>query len=106
MSKGKSKKAKKTFDWIEAILFAIIATFLIKSFFIQSYMVFSGSMKNTLLINDFLFVNRLKYSTNIPFPSEEILRYRNPKRGDIIVFKFPAIYMYCKWFIVFFPIYI
>lgn len=82
-------KSDKFFDWIEAILFAIVATFLLKSFFIQSYMVFSGSMLNTLQINEFLFVNRLKYSTNIPFTSEELVRYRNPERGDIVVFKFP-----------------
>ncbi len=86
---NESPKKKKAFDWLEAILFAFVATFLIKSFFIQSYMVFSGSMENTLLVNDFLFVNRLKYSSNIPFSSEEILRYNNPKRGDIVVFKFP-----------------
>ncbi|MEO0234829.1 MAG: signal peptidase I [candidate division WOR-3 bacterium] len=82
-------KEEKIIDWIDAILFAVVATFLLKSFFIQSYMVFSGSMLNTLQINDFLFVNRLKYSTNVPITSEEIIRYRNPKRGDIVVFKFP-----------------
>lgn len=82
-------KREKTLDWIEAILFAIVATFLLKSFFIQSYMVFSGSMLPTLQINEFLFVNRLKYSTNVPFSSEELVRYSNPKRGDIVVFKFP-----------------
>ncbi len=92
--RNKNKGIKKTnkqkaFDWVEAILFALVAVFLIKSFFIQSYMVFSGSMENTLLVNDFLFVNRLKYSSNIPFSSEEILRYSNPVRGDIVVFKFP-----------------
>ncbi len=89
--KDKTDKTKKDrmFDWMEAILFAAVAVFLIKSFFVQSYMVFSGSMKNTLLINDLMFVNRLKYSSNIPFSSEEILRYRNPVKGDIVVFKFP-----------------
>lgn len=91
MSREKREKTRqeKTVDWIEAILFALVAAFIIKSFFIQSYMVFSGSMERTLLINDFLFVNRLKYSTNLPFTSEELIRYRNPQRGDIIVFKFP-----------------
>ena len=87
-SKPKTQK-EKIFDWIEAILFAAVAVFLIKSFFIQSYMVFSGSMMNTLLINDLMFVNRLKYSSNIPFTSEEIIRYNDPKKGDIVVFKFP-----------------
>ncbi|MDY6788195.1 MAG: signal peptidase I [candidate division WOR-3 bacterium] len=91
MNKNKKTKTakQKAFDWAEAILFALVAIFLIKSFFMQSYMVFSGSMENTLLVNDLVFVNRLQYSSNIPFTSEEIIRYSDPKRGEIIVFKFP-----------------
>jgi signal peptidase I len=46
-------------------------------------------MENTLLVGDFLFVNKFLYGAKIPFTDSRLPGLREPRRGDIIVFKFP-----------------
>jgi signal peptidase I len=81
----------KTREYIESILIAVIIALFVRSVFIQAYKIPSGSMEPTLLIGDHLLVNRLSYVVKIPyiFGDKVIYTLGKPKRGDIIVFRYP-----------------
>ena len=74
-------------DWIEPLLIAIIAVTIIKTFFIQNFKIPSGSMEDTLLVGDYLFAVKFLYGTHIPFTDTFIWKIRDPRPGDIIVFR-------------------
>jgi len=78
------------------IVFIILVVSVIRVFFAQAFNIPSGSMKPTLLIGDFILVNKLVYGDwafGIPFTNVTFFTYKNrltkPDRGDIIVFKYP-----------------
>ncbi len=75
---------------IEAILVAILLALLIRTFFVQAFKIPSGSMKQTLQIGDHILVNKFIYGIRIPFLRSAIVAFKKPKRGDIIVFKYPV----------------
>jgi len=60
------KKKTKTREWLDAIVFAVIAASIIRVFFIEAYTIPSGSMEKSLLIGDFLFVSKVNYGARIP----------------------------------------
>ena len=74
---------------IEAILIAVVLALFIRTFIIQAFKIPSGSMKETLKIGDHILVNKFIYGVKLPFSQTTIIPVKNPKRGDIIVFKFP-----------------
>ncbi len=82
---------KKQKIWKEAKswLIAIGIILFLRGFVVQTFNVPTGSMKDTILIGDFLIVNRLKYGIKLPFSDKYIVRYNKPKKGDIIVFRYP-----------------
>ena len=85
-----SKPAKgKVRENIEALVIAVILALFIRAFVVQAFKIPSGSMENTLLIGDYILVNKFIYGVKIPFTGITVLPISNPKRGDIIVFKFP-----------------
>src|SRR6201986_964876 len=66
--KNRYKRRKKSTarEWVDAFAFAIIAAALIRIFFIEAYVIPSGSMENTLLIGDYLFVSKVNYGPRVP----------------------------------------
>ena len=83
-------KNKSVFrEYAEAIVVAAILALFIRTFVVQAFKIPSGSMKNTLLVGDHLLVNKFLYGTHIPFTNMILMPIRDPKRGDIIVFKYP-----------------
>jgi signal peptidase I len=113
--KTAKKKKSKTREWADAILFAVIAATLIRSFFIEAYTIPTPSMERSLLVGDFLFVSKLSYGARTPmtpiaFPFAhhtmpllgtkaywdgwELNYHRLPgfsevKKGDVVVFNYP-----------------
>ena len=103
-------------EWISALLFAIIAATLVHSYFIQPYIIPTGSLEKTLLIGDFLFVSKFHYGARTPtsavsfpmvhdtfpiikkrsylkkpqLPYFRLPGFQNVKRNDIVVFSWPA----------------
>ena len=63
---GNKKKKTKTREWVDAIVFAVVAATIIRVFFIEAYTIPSGSMERSLLIGDFLFVSKVNYGARIP----------------------------------------
>jgi signal peptidase I len=90
-------KAKGGFlELIKTIVYALLLAGLIRTLFFQPFWIPSGSMKPTLLIGDFLFVNKMAYGYSrysCPFslcPIEGRILGREPERGDVVVFKHPT----------------
>lgn len=73
-------------DWTPVI----VAVLLIRSFVVEAFMVPTGSMLNTILVGDFMLVNKFVYGVKLPFTDKTIIPVSGPKRGDIIVFRFPV----------------
>lgn len=87
--KVQTKKKGALRENIEAIAIAIVLALFIRTFVVQAFKIPSGSMKDTLLIGDHILVNKFIYGIRLPFSNATIIPVKNPKRGDIIVFKFP-----------------
>jgi len=85
----RKKKKSGLRENIEAILVAIVLALFIRTFVIQAFKIPSGSMKETLLIGDHILVNKFIYGVKVPFLQTTIVPIKNPKHGDIVVFKFP-----------------
>jgi signal peptidase I len=111
----KAKKKSKSREWADAIVFAVIAATLIRTFFIEAYTIPTPSMERSLLVGDFLFVSKLNYGPRIPmtpiaFPFAhhtmplintkaywdgwELGYHRLPgfgevEKGDVVVFNYP-----------------
>ena len=67
-----------------------IAIFLVlRTFFVEAYRIPSGSMIPTLLVGDWLFVNKLVYGPHVPFTHVNLPGYADPNRGDVVVFESP-----------------
>jgi len=107
LSKKNEKKEKqkvktpgeKAIEFAKNLLFALVAALLIKSFLIETSRVPTGSMEKTILVGDFLFVNKFIYGSssprNIPFtnvalPYFQLPAIGEPERGDIVVFEYPG----------------
>jgi len=83
-------KSKGVFrEYAESIVIAILIALFIRAFIVQAFKIPSGSMKPTLLIGDHLLVNKFIYGIKLPFIDHKFLAFKQPERGDIIVFIFP-----------------
>jgi len=98
LNKVKTPK-EKVIDFISSISFALIAAFLIITFIVQNTRIPTGSMEETILVGDFVLVNKFIYGSSSPryIPFTEIkLPYftlpalREPKANDIVVFEYPG----------------
>jgi signal peptidase I len=76
-------------EWFEALVIAAIFATVLRVFVVESYRIPTGSMENTLLAGDFLFVNKYVYGPKVPFTEIRLPGVDKVERGDIIVFKFP-----------------
>jgi signal peptidase I len=84
------KNKKKLFwEYLEAIVTALVLALIIRAYIVQAFKIPSGSMIPTLLVGDHILVNKFIYGTKIPFTDKRILIFRKPEKGDIIVFKYP-----------------
>lgn len=90
---------EKARNFIETLLFAFIGALLIKTFIIESSRIPTGSMENTIMVGDFVLVNKLIYGSttprNIPFTSVELPHFsfpsfREPRPKDVVVFEWPG----------------
>lgn len=87
---NKTIRKKSLFrEYVEAALIAIFLALLIRTFVVQAFKIPSGSMEPTLLIGDHILVNKFIYGVKIPFTDHYILQIKKPKRGDVVVFKWP-----------------
>ena len=74
---------------IKSLAGAVLIYLVINTFVIAAYRIPSGSMIPTLLIGDWLFVNKAVYGPHIPFTNAHLPSFSEPKRGEVIVFVSP-----------------
>jgi signal peptidase I len=85
-------------EYIEALLVALLAALVIRTFVVQAFKIPSGSMLPTLQIGDHILVNKLAYGLRLPLPSRSgwdadgklLWRFATPNSGDVIVFVYPV----------------
>jgi signal peptidase I len=114
--KSKNNAFRKTMEWVDAIVFALIAVYFINTFFFQNYQIPTSSLEKSLLVGDFLAVSKLSYGPRAPitplsFPLAQhtmpivggksyiekpqwkynrLKGFGEVKRNDIVVFNFPT----------------
>ena len=87
MAAGRAASAMRVvMDWVKSISIALVAWFLLRTFLIEAFRIPSGSMQNTLLVGDFLFVNKFLYGAEVPVLKKRLPAVREPERGEVIVF--------------------
>jgi len=86
---GHSKQRSKAWEYVEAIILALVLALFIRTFVVQAFKIPSPSMVPTLLVGDHILVNKFLYGFNLPFSEKKSLAIREPQRGDVIVFKYP-----------------
>lgn len=109
------EKKTKLIEWIDALVFAVIAATIIRMFFIEAYMIPTSSLEKTLLVGDYLFVSKVSYgprmpntplaipfthtfqgstfmpySTLVELPYKRLAGLTHVKKNDIVVFNFPV----------------
>lgn len=114
--RNRYKPVKIVLEWVEALLFAVIVVVPLKLYFFNLYMIPSSSMENTLLVGDYIYVNRLAYGPKMPitpiafpfvqhtmpfsedtpsyvdwiqFKAKRLKGFTTPKAGDVVVFNYP-----------------
>jgi signal peptidase I len=76
-------------DYLEPIVIAILIALFIRTFVVQAFKIPSGSMEPTLLVGDYLLVDKFIYGFRIPYTNTKFFKFKKPQRGDIIVFIYP-----------------
>jgi signal peptidase I len=90
IKKEKQRSKNPVVDWIEAFLWAAGMVLLINQYLIQAYQIPSGSMIDTLLIGDRIFVNKIVYGPELLPGLAKLPSPMKPKRNDIIIFENPS----------------
>jgi signal peptidase I len=86
----KEKKKSKFREYTEIVVTAVVLALIVRALLIQSYHIPSESMENTLLKGDFLFANKFLYGAKVPFVDWRLPKVRDPRPGDVVIFKFPG----------------
>ena len=112
----KGKKRSALIEWIDALVFAVIAATLIRMFFIEAFTIPTSSMEKSLLVGDYLFVSKVSYGPRVPntplsfpfvhhtmpgtksvksylnwvkWPYKRLKGFGEVKRNDCVVFNYP-----------------
>lgn len=83
------RKSGSLLEFIKGLLPLLVLFLAIRTFLVEAYRIPSGSMEPTLLIGDFLFVNKLAYGPHLPFTDINLPGYAEPRRGDVAIYESP-----------------
>ncbi len=76
-------------DWTKSIGMAVILFLILRTFLVQTFVITSSSMEDTLLVGDFLILSKLAYGPKVPFTDVHLPGYADPEAGDVVVFRPP-----------------
>jgi signal peptidase I len=77
-------------EYAKSFFPVILIVFALRSFLVEPFKIPSGSMLPTLLIGDFILVNKYTYGIRLPVINQKIVPLNDPQRGDVMVFRYPA----------------
>lgn len=86
----KAGKEPLLVEYARAFFPVILIVFLLRSFLVEPFRIPSGSMLPSLLVGDFILVNKFTYGIRIPVVNYELVGINKPQRGDVMVFRFPV----------------
>jgi len=87
--RGRSRSKSFFREYGEALFIALILALVVRAFLVQAFSIPSGSMQPTLLVGDYLLVNKFTYGIRNPFTNKIWISVAKPQRGDVVVFIFP-----------------
>ncbi len=76
-------------EYAKSFFPVLVIVLILRSFIAEPFRIPSGSMMPTLLVGDFILVNKFAYGVRLPVLHTKILEWGEPKRGDVFVFRFP-----------------
>lgn len=76
-------------EYAKSFFPVILAVLLLRSFVVEPFRIPSGSMMPTLLVGDFILVNKYDYGIRLPVLNSKVFSVGSPQRGDVVVFRFP-----------------
>jgi len=85
--KEKQSPGRKVIEWLKSIAIALAIWFVLQAMLIKAFHIPSGSMERTILVGDFLFVNKALYGSQVPLTNVRLPAFREPRRDDIVVFE-------------------
>ncbi len=115
--KKRGQKKSKVVEWVDALIFAVVAATLIRTFFIEAFTIPTSSMEKSMLVGDYLFVSKATYGPKLPntplsfpfahntlpgtistksylewleLPYKRLAGWGKIERNDVVVFNFPA----------------
>lgn len=86
---SQQSRLRGVWENFKSIAGALAIFLLLRAFLIEAYRIPSGSMIPTLLVGDWLFVNKAIFGAHVPFTHTNLPAYREPRRGDVVVFVSP-----------------
>jgi signal peptidase I len=87
--RGNDEKEPWWIEYPKSFFPVILIVFLLRSFLVEPFKIPTGSMVPTLLVGDFILVNKFAYGIRIPLLNHKIISIGEPARGDVMVFRFP-----------------
>jgi signal peptidase I len=86
-TKPKQSFGRWAWDWIKSLAAGFALFLVIRAFILQTWVITSGSMQNTLLVGDLLVLNKVAYGAQIPGTTSRLPGYTDPKHRDVVVFR-------------------
>lgn len=86
---AKASKEPLIVEYSRSFFPVILIVLILRSFIVEPFRIPSGSMMPTLLVGDFILVNKFTYGIRLPVLNKKIVENNNPQRGDVVVFKYP-----------------
>ncbi|HZD85591.1 MAG TPA: signal peptidase I [Gemmatimonadaceae bacterium] len=86
---SQQSRVRNLWENFKSIVGALAIFLVLRAFLVEAYRIPSGSMIPTLLVGDWLFVNKAIYGAHVPFSHTSLPAYRDPHRGDVVVFVSP-----------------
>ena len=90
VNKSRGRVFRVMWEWAKSFQVAILVFLFVRSFIVEAFKIPSGSMEGTLLVGDFLLVNKLVYGAEVPFTGKRLPALREPRLGDVVVFQWPS----------------
>jgi signal peptidase I len=87
--RGEQKSEPILVELAKSFFPVILVVFVLRSFLIEPFKIPSGSMLPSLLVGDFILVNKYSFGVRIPVLNKKIIDINQPKRGEVMVFRYP-----------------
>ncbi|HEY8483191.1 MAG TPA: signal peptidase I [Longimicrobiales bacterium] len=84
--RGRTSLGRWAWEWLKSIALAFVMFLIIRTFIVEAFRIPTGSMESTLLVGDFLLVNKAVYGAQVPGTQIRLPAFDRPRRGDIVVF--------------------